>query len=75
MEEKGELGEEVGCVDGWMVGWMDRLSGVCKQFAMATLAEPIICQRLSEYIRKGDMDGKWLVRWQQSLTQQRRHKT
>lgn len=28
---------------------------------MATLDEPIICQRLSEYERKGSMDGKWQV--------------
>lgn len=27
--------------------WMDRLTGVCKRFAMATLAGPMICQRPS----------------------------
>lgn len=43
----------------WMDGWMDGLECVYKQFGMVTLDEPIICQRLSECERKGNMDGKW----------------
>lgn len=70
MEGKGERRRRK-----WVGGWMDGWTGVCKQFGMATLDEPIICQSLSEYERKGNMDGKWLVCWQQSLTQQHSHKT
>lgn len=61
-------------MDGRLLEWMD-WSCVYKQFGMATLDEPIICQRLSEYERKGNMDGKWWICWQQSLTQQQSHKT
>lgn len=42
----------------WMDGWMDRLGCAYKQFVVATLDEPIICQSLSEYERKGSMDGE-----------------
>ena len=71
-KRKQQQEEEMG---GWMDGWMDGLECVYKQFGMATLDEPIICQRLSEYERKGNMDGKWWICWQQSLTQQQSHKT
>ena len=67
--------EKAGGGNGWMDGWMDWSVCVYKQFAMATLDEPIICQRLSECERKGNMDGKWRICWQQSLTQQQSHKT
>lgn len=61
--------------NGWMDRRTERLECVYKQFSMATFDEPIICQRLSEYERKGNMDGKWRICWQQSLTQQHSHKT
>lgn len=60
LEEKAGEGEDR-CADGWTDGWMNRLSRVCKRFAMATLAEPVICQRPSECIREGSMDGKWVA--------------
>lgn len=52
-------GEENRWLDGQMDEWMDRLTGVWKRFAMATLAEPIICQGESECIGEGNMDANW----------------
>lgn len=60
VEEREKAGGEGNrCADGRMDEWINRLTRVCKRFAMATLAEPVICQRPSECIREGSMDGNW----------------
>lgn len=54
--------------NGWMDVWADGWTGVCKQFGMATLDEPLA--ETSESEGKGNMDGPRPLCWQQPLTQQ-----
>lgn len=54
-----------GRLDRQMDEWTDRLTGVCKRFAVATQAGPIICQWPSGCIE----EAIWMKARGESLTQ------